>query len=113
MILRLPNGDKIKLDTSLSLEERKAKVNDILDEWQDYFEKTWQLKKTKVCLEILSNYLCLVKDGEKKNTEDKYILSLRRTKEIKDGTSKYTNFSDLSIDNKLMFGLTEENESGE
>ncbi|MCY9737421.1 hypothetical protein M5X17_27285 [Paenibacillus alvei] len=55
--LILPNGNKIELDDNLSIEEKKKVVNDILLEWSDYFT-TYRTKKTKVCLEVLSSYLC-------------------------------------------------------
>jgi hypothetical protein len=78
MKLILPNGSKIDLDNSISIEEKRVIVDGILAEWNPYFEKTWNLKKTRVCLEILSSYLynhkeevleqeCGEKDGKKES----------------------------------------------
>lgn len=111
MKLRLPNGDIRYLDTSLSLEERKEVVNGILEEWNDYFQKSWELRKTQVCLDILGNYICLVKDGEDKNKEDKYIMSKTKIKHMEKGNKKNTIFSDLSKEKKLAFGLYEADEN--
>jgi 23S rRNA A2030 N6-methylase RlmJ len=115
MKLKLPDGTQIILNTSLPLEERKRVVNEILDEWKDYFESSWELSKTKVCLEVLSNYLCLVKDGEDKNKEDKYIMSLTKVKHMKRGNDKVSNFSSLPQEHKQLFGLVDyrDEESGE
>jgi hypothetical protein len=62
MKLILPDGSKIELDNKISLEEKRVVVDKILEEWNPYFQKTWKLKKTQVCLEIISNYLCNHKD---------------------------------------------------
>jgi hypothetical protein len=115
MKLKLPNGDNILLDTSLPLEERKKIVDNILLEWNEYFESSWELRKTQVCLDVLANYLCLVKDGEKKNTEDKFIMSTTKIKKMERGSDKTANFSSLPHDHKQLFGLIDFNddESGE
>lgn len=66
MNLKLPNGEEQVLDTNLSVDKRKEVVYTILSEWGDYFEQTWDLPKTRVCLEILSSYLTKeVKEQEK------------------------------------------------
>lgn len=115
MKLKLPNGEKIKLNTSLPLEERKKIVNEILEEWDWYFESSWELEKTKVFLEVLSNYLCMVKEEENKNTEDKYILSTTKMKHMKRGSARTANFSNLPQEQKQLLGLVDHNddESGE
>lgn len=116
MKLKLPNGDSIKLDTSLPLEERMRVVNEILAEWNDYFESSWELRKTKVCLEVLSNYLTMVKDGKKKNKEDKYIMSATKIKHMTRGSSKSANFSNLPQEQRVLLGLvdySEEENGGE
>lgn len=115
MKLILPNGGNIKLNTNLPLEERKKVVNEIIEEWNWYFESSWELEKTKVCLEILSNYLCMVKDGDDKNKEDKYIMSATKIKHMQRGNIKSSNFSCLPQDQRLLLGLVDfsDEESGD
>lgn len=114
MKLKLPNGEEINLDVKLPLDERKRVVDSILEEWSWYFEHSWGLNKTKVCLEILSNYLCMVKEEEDKNKEDKYIMSATKIKHMERGSSKTSNFSNLPQEHKQLFGLVDnEDESGE
>lgn len=57
MKLILPNGEKKELDSKLEDYEKQAVVNEILEEWQGYFEQYRQNKKVQTCLDILSNYL--------------------------------------------------------
>ncbi|MFS1513064.1 hypothetical protein VQL36_11595 [Chengkuizengella sp. SCS-71B] len=108
MKIILPNNEKIKLDTTLNYEQRLKVVNELLDEWSEYFIETWKKSKTIVCLEILSNYLCLVKDeGKGKYQEDKYILSSHKMKRLKRGDKKICNFSDLPIEHQQLIGLVD------
>lgn len=73
MKLILPDGTKMELDKELPHEERMKIVDDILIAWNLYFSK-YRNRKTLVCLEVLSNYLCYEKkekqvgehDGKKK-----------------------------------------------
>lgn len=57
MKLILPNGKKIELDNELPFEQKNIIVEEILDEWNDYFTR-YRNNKTYVCLEVLSSYLC-------------------------------------------------------
>lgn len=75
MKLILPNKEVRFLDEKMPLEKRKEVVDEILLEWNDYFESSWGLRGTQICLDVLANYICLVKDGEDKNKEDKFIMS--------------------------------------
>lgn len=117
MRVKLPNGDKVILDTTLPLDERKKVVDKILQEWNWFFEESWELSKTKNCLDTLSNYICLVKDGDKKNKEDKYIMSLTKLKHLNRwNDKKSTNFSDLPNEQQKLLGVVDngrEDESGE
>jgi hypothetical protein len=112
--LRLPNDEVIILDTKLDYNNRREVVENILKEWKDHFEETWSLNKTKVCLEILSNYLCNVKEEEDRNKEDKYVLSSTKIKKMIRGDSKTTNFSNLPKEHQQLIGLVDYvDESGE
>lgn len=113
MKLKLPDGTQLSLDTSLELEDRKKVVDEILEEWKQYFTNSWDLNKTKVCLEVLSNYLCMVKDGEMKNKEDKYILSSDKMKKMKRFNDKNVNFSNLPKDQQKVFGLINFDDEGD
>lgn len=113
MKIILPNGKETKLDTSLELNERKMVVDEILTEWKHYFENSWELNKTRVCLEVLSNYLCMVKDGENKNKEDKHIMSSTKMKKLNKFNDKSINFSNLPKGEQQLFGLLDSDEDGE
>ena len=114
MKLKLPDGNKIYLDTTIPLEERKKVVDEILAEWNEYFESSWELRKTQVCLEVLANYLCMEKDGEKKNKEEKFVMSATKIKHMERGSEKSANFSNLPQEHKALFGLIDyDDESGE
>lgn len=63
MKLILPNGEVIELNVELPYEERKAIVDEVISDWSSYFT-VYRNKKTQVCLEILSNYLCYEKSTE-------------------------------------------------
>jgi hypothetical protein len=60
MKLILPNGSKIELDKDLPYDEKRKVVEGILDEWNPYFSR-YKNRKTLVCLDVLSNYLCYEK----------------------------------------------------
>lgn len=115
MKLKLPNNDNVNLDTNLPLEDKKRIVNEILLEWEGYFEESWELNKTKVFLEVLSNYLCYAKEKENKNKEDKYIMSATKIKHMEKGNKKSSNFSNLPQEHKQLLGLVDfkDDESGE
>jgi 23S rRNA A2030 N6-methylase RlmJ len=105
MKLILPNGEQRYLDESLPYSDRVKIVQEITDEWEDHFRKNWERHKTKICLDVLSTYLCVVKEEEDKHKEDKYILSATKVKRMIRGDKKVTNFSSLSDDDMLLLGL--------
>jgi len=110
MKLLLPNNKKIYLPDNASLEERKEKVNEILNEWEDYFRKAWHSSKTKIALHVLASYLCWGyhkdKNAEKgKRTEDKYVWSNQKEKKVKYGDGVTILFSDLSMKDKIRLGV--------
>lgn len=109
MKLLLPNGDKIKLDTTLSYEERLAKTNEILAEWQEYFYEKFDNAKVRVCLDVLTNYLILVKKDKKDNT----VLTNYKVKQMDRGNEFYSNFSNLSKEKQINLGLMDLGEAYE
>lgn len=72
MKLILPNGTKIELVKELDHEQRKKVVEEILAEWNGYFTK-YRNRKTQICLEVLSNYLCY----EKKEKEKEQVAEMQ------------------------------------
>lgn len=66
MKLILPDGSEVQLDKELPSDQRKIVVEGIVSEWNSYFTK-YRNRKTEICLEVLSNYLCFEqksKEGE-------------------------------------------------
>lgn len=110
MKLILPNKEVRFLDEKMPLEKRKEVVDEILLEWNDYFESSWGLRGTQICLDVLANYICLVKDGEDKNKEDKFIMSKTKIKDMEKGSEKTANFTDLPKESKLSFGISDSEE---
>jgi hypothetical protein len=110
MKLILPNGKEIDLKTDISLEEKQKVVDGILEEWKEYFEQTFQLYKTKICLEVLSNYLCNHKEEDQKNKEDKFILSPDKIKSMERGNKRTSNFSNLSYEEQASIGISSSND---
>ena len=106
MKLLLPNDEKIYLPDDASLEDRKAKVKEILNKWEDYFRESWYTSKTKYALHLLASYLCWGYHKEKENgKEDKYVWSRRKEKKVKYGDGITTLFSDLSMKDKIQLGI--------
>jgi hypothetical protein len=70
MKLILPNNETVILDDNLAEEAKRQKVDSILSEWSSYFSRTWNLPKTKICLDILSTYLNKEKKKKKDDEED-------------------------------------------
>lgn len=70
MKLILPDGSKLELDTSLKYEEKRSIVDQILEDWDDYFTTYKHTKKTTVCLEVLTNYLYYHKEQEDNDNDE-------------------------------------------
>lgn len=111
MNLRLPNGNDIKLDNNLNKDERLQLVNGLLEEWQIYFIEHWNQSNVRVCLDILSGYIC--SSTIEKHKEDKYIMSRVKFKRMIKGNKKQVNFSNLDPQLKYLFGLMDKIDSQE
>lgn len=105
MKLYLPNGKRIKLDTSLTLDEKIKIVEEITSEWEDYFLLYWDSEKVRVCLEVLANYLVWHKEKEEWKKEDKYVMSVLKMKRQKRGHEKEVLFSELNMKKKIEYGI--------
>lgn len=104
MKLKLPDDETVVLDNSLPIEDKVQQVQQILSEWEDKFHRSWETGKTKVCLDVLSNYLVFHKEEDQKKKEDKYVMSNKKVKQMKRGT-RTTPFSMLPDSHKVLFGL--------
>lgn len=109
MRIRLPNGEKIELDNSLSLEEKKVIVNELISEWNHVVFDNWNDNSVKYFLDSLANYLVWHKTKEEKDekAEDKFILSRNKTDKLSNHRkdSKTINFSNLNKEEYyLIFG---------
>ncbi|MDH6674415.1 hypothetical protein M2277_005107 [Paenibacillus sp. LBL] len=110
MKIILPDGEKKNLDEALDYENRIKVVEEILLKWNDHYRETWEMNKTKVALEVLSNYICMVKELDDKHKEDKYVMSNTKMKKLRRGDSKNTPFSSLSKEDQRLLGTLNSDE---
>lgn len=114
MKILLPHRS-VSLDSSLPVEEKKQVVESLLSEkigfhaqtmtLEEYLVYTWEKQNSKVIMDMFAYYLT----KEEKNLE---ILSHKKEKEMSKGTSKYTQFDNLSEDDKQLLGIeSSQNES--
>lgn len=107
MKVLLPHKE-VSLDNSLEIEERKKVIEHLLNEeiefhsqkmtLEDYLYLTFKKDNSKVIMDMFAYYLT----KEAKNLE---VLSHKKEKEISKGTKKYSNFSNLSNDDKELLGI--------
>ena len=98
----------VNLDSSLSVEEKKKVIENLLSEeiefhaqtmtLEEYLVFTWEKQNSKVIMDMFAYYLT----KEEKNLE---ILSHKKEKEMSKGTDKYTHFDGLSEDDKTLLGI--------
>ena len=110
MKILLPNKT-VNLDSSLSIEEKKKVVENLLSEeiefhaetmtLEEYLSLTWKKPNSKVIMDMLAYYLT----KEEKNLE---ILSHKKENEISKGSQRHTNFSSLSEEDKETLGIATE-----
>lgn len=101
----------VNLDSSLSIEEKKEVVENLLSEkiefhaetmtLEEYLSYTWEKPNSKVIMDMLAYYLT----KEEKNLE---VLSHKKENEISKGSERYTNFSNLSEEDKETLGIATE-----
>jgi hypothetical protein len=106
MKMQLPNGAKIILDESITLEEKKQIVADLTEEFEHIIRLNWSSNNVKFFLDNLANYLVWHKEEEDKNTQDKDVLSVRRVEEMSGKRqSKSIPFTSLNQQQKeMLFG---------
>lgn len=105
MKLVLPDGEILYLDTRFSRGDRKCVVDAIIELWQHHFQKSWENPKTRTCLDILTNYLVLVKDEEDKGKHEKEVLTLKKMQKMVRGDKKVSHFDNLPPDHQALLGL--------
>jgi hypothetical protein len=100
MKIKLPNGEKIKLDDNISLEEKKIVVKQLEDEWRDIVKANrviWFSSAVKSFFDSLANYILWHKEDDEKGTEDKDILSITKINQMTGRReSKVVNAGNLS-----------------
>lgn len=98
----LPDGLKPSLSFNHSDEEKIVIVNEILEEYRNYFNEFWYSDSVKKCLDVLAYYLCTTGNGGER---DKDVLSKYKMNEMREGSRKHTTFSALSSAQKAALGL--------
>lgn len=114
MKIQLPNGKKLVLDESISIEKKLKKVEELTEEFMvtinEYFKSNYNSKSKSntvgFFLDGLSNYLVWHKEDEDKNKQDKEILSIKKVEQM-EGKRKAPSipFSSLSVTNRELLGL--------
>lgn len=110
---------KVNLDTSLHPEDRKVVVENLLKEeiefhnetmtLEEYLTHTWNKQNSKTIMDLFGYYLTKFETQE--------VLSRDKTKEMSRGfygksdNNRYSNFTDLSPDDKERIGLIDKNEN--
>lgn len=119
MRLKLPHREVV-LDSDLTYPERNELIKKLLSEKynedltvEEYFQETWNIQHTIICMDMIGYYLSkgnvpLNDDGTK--PQDDEVLSHKKQKEIEQGTRKYSNFSNLSLTDKVSLGLDTDND---
>lgn len=117
MKVTLPDGSAKVLDTSLNLDDKLKLTFELTEEWNSVIIENWNSKSVKYFLDSLSNFLVWHKEDDEKlkRTENKYILSRKKTEKLSryKSTSKQINFSDLNKEDKEVIGINDENDVGE
>ena len=104
MIVKLPDGSTEMLENNVCIERKIEIVDELIERFQEYIDGSWDKYPVKYFLDGLSNYLVWHKEEEEKYKHDKYVLSRKRTKEMKKFMRRDVNFSNLSIEEKVRAG---------
>lgn len=104
MKIKLPNGEERELKRDITIEEKNAICNDLIEEFEEDIVTSWNTQPVIYFLTGLSNYLCWHK-GEYYRDKEKGILSNSREKQMSrvryhGRWRKDTLFTDLSIPDK-------------
>lgn len=110
MKIQLPDGTKKVLDENLTLSEKKAVVEQMVDEWNPIILGNWDSLSVRRFLDTLADYLVWHKEEEMKNKQDKVVLSIERVKQM-EGKRKSMSipFSSLSAFKREFLGLEVQN----
>jgi len=100
-----PIGETIELKTSITLEEKMMKVNELIGKYETEINKNWNSNPVKYFLDSLSNYIVWHKEEEMKNKEDKEVMSHNKVRKLHKFDDKNINFSTLSESDKSAIGL--------
>lgn len=104
--LQLPDGQRIDLDENITLDEKIVVVTKLTEKWQSIIESNWKSNSIRFFLDGLANYLVWHKELDKKNKQDKDVLSITKVEEMSGKRrGKTTPFSSLpKVDQELLFG---------
>lgn len=102
------NGEEVV--ESLTNEEKREFVDNILSSesciaglsWEEYFRETWNKRNTEVAIDIISNYICKINDYK---IEDKEVMSRDKVRKMEKGNERVSNFSNLSLGDKVSIGI--------
>lgn len=106
--IQLPDGQKLTLDESITLNEKLKMVDDLTDEYREAITKNWESNTVRYFLDGLANYLVWHKEEKEKNKHDKEVISIWKVKKM-EGMRKNNTipFSSLSTGQKeKLFGDT-------
>jgi hypothetical protein len=98
--LVLPDGKEYALPVNINYAQRVEVVNQLLDQWEKFFQENWDNRRVVVCLDILGNYLC-----RSPEFKDSNVLSVKNQKELENGSKRCVPFSSLPKSHQIMLGI--------
>lgn len=100
----MPDGKQIYLEGGLSYEERRQVVDDLCNEYSDYFSLHFDSPKTRTCLDMLTSYMARAKEFKPRQNG---VLGSLKARRLYGGEYDEYNilFDDLSKKDKAKIGL--------
>jgi hypothetical protein len=99
MKILLPDGQKIDLDETLSLDKKKKLVCNLTKQYHPMIRRGWNNDSIRFFLDGLANYLVWHKEPEDRNKQDKDVLSVKKVEEMegkrKSKSIPFTSLSDI------------------